>query len=179
MRKLEFLKKATLFLILGLGLTACSKEELKPMLDVKFTLEQTNQFEYAEIGFSQLFLLQQGEGESLTRSNLQNMPNAVMGGFRLNKASSQPITSQPHFEMDVVAVEANTDLFLHLTNNGIIKEVSKSLGDKKIYLEAPVSLKSNETYEVNITLDIDDAIVIQDEELYIDWSKATASIIKK
>ncbi len=178
MTKFTMIKKAVFALVLATGLFACSNEEINPMLDINFTMQGTDQFDYAEVAFQQLFLYE-GEAPNLSKSNLQQMNDQVLIGFQLAKGSTHDLTLQPHFEMQVSAIEADMDLYLHLTNSGLNQKVYKNLGDTKIFLDHPVQLLPNETYDVNIDMDLNDALVFQDTELYLDWSKVTASITKR
>ncbi|MBO6516481.1 MAG: hypothetical protein JJ975_08005 [Bacteroidia bacterium] len=176
-----FKLKAVLALLLFSGmLTSCSKEELDPVLDIRFTMEQTDQFEYAEIAFRQLFLYEGSNGEATSKSNLQNQKDQVMNGFLLNNKSSHTLTVTSHFTQQVVALEADMDFYLHVTNDGgLVTKVYESLGDRKIFLEQPVTLEPNQTYQIDFTMDLEDALVLKDDQLAIDWSQVTASLTKK
>jgi len=162
-----------------ISLASCRKEKQDPILDVKFEMEKTDQFEYAEVSFSQLFLFGEDESGKAFKSNLQNMNKSTMGGFLLERGGVQDMTKQSHFEMKVVALKADASLYLHLTKNGTVQKVYESVGDGKIILETPVFLNANEAYEVKLIMNTEEALKIKNNKLAIDWSEVRARIVKK
>ncbi len=178
MKNVKMIKKLSLLVAIAALFTACRKEDQKPVLDIKFAMEQTDQFEYAEVAFDQLFLYGL-DGKDTFKSNLQRFNNRVMTGFQLNRGGTQNVGERSHFEMKVVALKPDASLYLHLTTGGAVQKVWESLGDGKIYLEHPVVLNANESYEVKFTMNTEEAVVIQNNKPAIDWSKVKAQIIKK
>ena len=177
MKNLKIVKKIAIVLV-AITLASCSKEKQNPILDVKFEMEKTDQFDFAEVSFSQLFLYGL-DGNDTFKSNLQKMDKTVMGGFLLEKGGVQDMTKQTHFEMRVAAIKPDASIYLHLTKNGTIQEVWESVGDGIIYLETPIFLQSDEEYEVKISMNTETAIQLKNNKLAIDWSKVKARISKK
>lgn len=166
--------KLALFCLVALGFTACTKEELKPMLDVQLTIEETDQFEYVEVAFNQLFFYHTDD----SRSNLQNKNDRTISGFILNADYTQQLTLQPHFEMEIEAIRLDADILLPIGNEGAIQKVSDYVGDGKIVLEQPVTLLPDNTYKLDITMNTEEVLVIEDNTVKMDWSKANVEVVR-
>ena len=176
---MKTIRNLTLIALFFGGLMSCKKEVNAPILNVKFSIEKATEYKHADLSFSQLFLFGINEENDEFKSNLEQMDKTISSDFVLSNSSTQSITTQDHFEMEVVALKAEAQLYLHETVGDGIVHVWDKVGDGKITLSHPVILESNGVYDVLLTMNIDEAIVEKEGSLAIDWNKVSAQIIQQ
>lgn len=172
--------KMSVIVLMIIGFTSCTKEKVDPIVNLEMQMEKTDQFEYVEVDFNNLYLYGVDESNDTFKSNLQSRFENGKSGMILNQNRTLNITQQNHFAMKVVALKADMSLYVHINKTGTNQKVYESINADRIMLANPVLLEPNKSYNVRLVMNTETAIKLTpNNTLAIDWSEVKAIITEK
>lgn len=161
-----------LFFIL---LSSCTKDE-NPRIVVKIEMNSSERLIQSQLYIRNFSLYSRGIGFTEIGGGLTQQLSGQAMLHDLNFKKTKLLTNGEHWEMEISGVRMDFSMIVvddqksHIVNMSLIDFIPSSEG---------ITLRNNEAYEILISFDTDNAIVLDGGEYSLNWNFVTVTITKE